>query len=209
MHFIYIIKNLTNGKMYVGQTTNLMSRWSRHKYNSTIYNYPIYLAMRKYGIENFQFVPIENFNTQLDADVAEKFWINLLETRCKEFGYNIKDGGSHGSHSDESKSKMAKAKIGKKASEDTKLKMSQSRIGAGNHNFGKKISEEIKSKISKSVTLKVQGEDNPNAKLTRHLTDLIKIDYASGNYTHRSLGKKYKVSHRTIGLIITGKIWKK
>jgi group I intron endonuclease len=208
MHYIYIIKNIINGKMYVGQTINLIARWSCHKYNSNTYNYPIYLAMRKYGIENFQFIPVENFNTQPEADIAEKFWIDLLETKYRKFGYNIKDGGSHGKHSEESKSKMSLIKIGKKASENTKLKFSKLRSGNLNPNFGKTTSKEVRAKISKSVTLKVQGEDNPNAKLTKHLVNLIKIDYESGEYTHRSLGKKYSVSYRTIGLIITGKIWK-
>jgi group I intron endonuclease len=208
MHFIYIIKNIINGKLYVGQTDNPFGRWSRHKYNSTRYKYPIYLAMQKYGIDKFQFVPIENFTTQEEVDIAEIFWINLLETRNNKFGYNIKEGGSHGKHSEESKKKMSVIKRGKCASKDTKLKMSLAHSGANNANFGKTISIETSKKISKSVALKVQGENNPNAKLTYEIVNFIRLDYKNGGQSHRLLGEKYGVSHRTIGLIVAGKIWK-
>ena len=55
---IYKITNLLNGKCYIGQSINIQKRWTNHKTsyknpNKDCYNYPLYKAFRKYGLENF------------------------------------------------------------------------------------------------------------------------------------------------------------
>lgn len=58
---IYCITNLKNNKKYIGSTIIKPEiRFRQHIYNSTHqnahqYNYPLYQAFRKYGLENFKF----------------------------------------------------------------------------------------------------------------------------------------------------------
>ena len=57
---IYKITNMINGKCYVGQAVNIKRRWKKHKevaFNNKDpgYSYPLYQAIRKYGLENFAF----------------------------------------------------------------------------------------------------------------------------------------------------------
>jgi group I intron endonuclease len=61
---IYKITNSINGKVYIGLSTNIEKRWNKHRSVMTNpkernYKYPLYCAMRKYGIENFTFEVLE------------------------------------------------------------------------------------------------------------------------------------------------------
>ena len=61
---IYKITNNINGHCYIGQSSQIEKRWKNHKIasnnqNDSSYEYPLYKAMRKYGIENFTFEIIE------------------------------------------------------------------------------------------------------------------------------------------------------
>jgi len=51
------------------------------------------------------------------------------------------------------------------------------------------------------------GEGNPSSKLMAYEVDQIIEEYSHGDTSHRVLGRKYGVSHRTIGLIVAGKTW--
>ena len=87
---IYYIKNLLNNKYYVGQSVRIEERWKEHRreaYNSTL-NYPLYLAIRKYGIENFEFKVIEKCNKD-ELDLKEQFWIDYYNSYHN--GYNQRE----------------------------------------------------------------------------------------------------------------------
>lgn len=60
MLMVYKITNQINNKSYIGSTIRGYKRWDEHKKDafnpqSNHYNYPLYRAFRKYGIENFKF----------------------------------------------------------------------------------------------------------------------------------------------------------
>lgn len=95
---IYKIENLINGKVYIGQSKNIEKRWAAHRtrpfnQNSKQYNSSLYRSIRKYGLENFSFVVLEETLIE-DLDDREKYWIEYYGSRNKEKGYNLTDGGN-------------------------------------------------------------------------------------------------------------------
>jgi group I intron endonuclease len=168
MFYIYKTTNLLNKKIYVGQS----------KYDDpTYFGSGIFIkkALEKYGIQNFYKEILEKCDSQTKANEREKFWIKKLESKKREIGYNIADGGSSfimndeiaqkisetlsgkytGENSfragikltDEHKKSISKANSGKIVSTDTRKKISESRKGIV-------FSEESKKKMSISHSSK-------------------------------------------------------
>lgn len=108
---IYLLTNKINNKIYIGQTwlklENRMGK-SGGNYNNSPY---LYHAIKKYGSDNFFYEILCFCETQEQADNAENFYIQLYNSRDPLIGYNIKEGGSHGKHSEESKLKISKSVI--------------------------------------------------------------------------------------------------
>lgn len=93
---IYKITNNLNGKIYVGQSINILERWYQHRYKATDpneagYNSAIHQAFRKYGVSNFSFEIIEECDVSL-LDEREQYWIQKLHCLVPN-GYNILEGG--------------------------------------------------------------------------------------------------------------------
>lgn len=89
---IYKIENLTNGKIYIGQSIHPYRRLIEHMYMARHHldELPIHLAISKYKEENFSFTvleeDIENYNER------EAYWINYYNSLVPN-GYNILAGG--------------------------------------------------------------------------------------------------------------------
>ena len=90
---IYKITNNINGHCYIGQSSQIEKRWKNHKIasnnqNDSSYEYPLYKAMRKYGIENFTFEIIEECLIE-ELDEREIYWIKYYNPE-----YNKTIGGN-------------------------------------------------------------------------------------------------------------------
>lgn len=101
---IYIIRNLVNGHIYVGQTTRRFAeRWREH-YSAAFCNTggekhtPLHKAIIKYGIDNFTFDVLESCDTA-DLNVREQYWIKLLQADSHD-NYNQTKGGRGGGADD-------------------------------------------------------------------------------------------------------------
>lgn len=119
--FIYVIENLINGKVYIGQTTNPDKRWSKHCSEKS-HCYAIYNAIQKHGKENFDFVILESCVSAEELNSREKFWIDY--SNCiSPSGYNLKTGGgSSGKCSEETKRRISASKKGSKWSIEQRKK---------------------------------------------------------------------------------------
>lgn len=92
---IYSITNLINQKKYIGQSRNIENRWKEHRNSinkSDKYHYPLYRAIRKYGIENFSFQIIEQCKLE-ELDKREQYYIDKFNTIVPN-GYNQTLGGT-------------------------------------------------------------------------------------------------------------------
>lgn len=98
---IYQIKNKINGKSYIGQSKDIYHRWNKHKEvinpnsHSSMKSYPLYQAFIKYGINNFDFIILEECSID-ELNEREIYWIEKLNTYINEpnsQGYNLTRGG--------------------------------------------------------------------------------------------------------------------
>lgn len=99
MHYLYIITNLLDKKVYVGQSKNPYKRWSDHKScartraNFDHHDQLIHVVMNLDGIDNFSFEIIDLCDSQIEADVIEDRLIEEFNSTNPDFGYNVAKGG--------------------------------------------------------------------------------------------------------------------
>ena len=123
--YVYEILNLVNWKRYFGKAGDYEARWTWHCNTATRNNprdmQPIHYSLRKYGLENFQFNVIFEFETEQESfnkeiELIAKFKTNICRYGS-EFGYNLTDGGegfSGNIQSKESREKLSNHKKGEK-----------------------------------------------------------------------------------------------
>lgn len=100
-YFIYKYLNKINQKTYVGQTNNYHNRYRAHKsaalnHNSSEYDYPLHAAIRKYGLDNFDFVILETLPDDTNQDIVDErecYYITQYQSLVSQHGYNISQGG--------------------------------------------------------------------------------------------------------------------
>jgi group I intron endonuclease len=93
---IYGIRNIVNGKWYVGQSTNVNIRKIIHfsclkhgcHHNGYLQN-----SFLKHGKNNFEFRILEETPENM-LDVREGAWIIYYKSNQKQFGYNMDSGGN-------------------------------------------------------------------------------------------------------------------
>lgn len=184
---IYKITNKINGKCYIGQTKNsFKERYSftgngiERVYNyhknlkekNKMYNKHIFYAIKKYGFNSFE------INEELDIayspeelDNKEIYYIDKFNSFNNGYNKNIGGNGNRGlfgksnsfygkKHNDKTKKYLSEINIGKKATKETRIKMS---INNCLYWKGKQLPESIRIKISETRKLRgiAKGENNP------------------------------------------------
>lgn len=87
---VYSISNVnTNECLYIGSTTNFISRKSFHRTSPfqikcRYYNIPIYIKIRELGVDYITIYPVENIscNNKNELLIREKYWIDYYKPSC-------------------------------------------------------------------------------------------------------------------------------
>ena len=139
---IYMIQNKVNNKMYIGQSKDIEDRWKDHRkklkggYHENKY---LQSDWNKYEQDNFEFsILLECKENQFNT--YEQYYIFELMTYDTKVGYNKTYGGEGG-----------------KPTNEIRRKLSETKIGKNNPNYGKPLSNETKRKLSEAN----KGKNNP------------------------------------------------
>ena len=158
---IYMYENLINHKKYIGQTCLTLSQRAGkqgNRYKNCDY---FYKAILKYGWNNFKSSILASNLTLEEANLKEQYFINLYQTKNHLYGYNLRDAGSQG-----------------RLSKETKLKISKALSSTGNPNYGKgkKIrcvnTGEIFDNANRAAEWCVNGDRNHIRQVANHSTKL-------------------------------------
>ena len=203
---IYQIKNLVNGKIYIGSSVNIARRWREHKTELRKDRHGnIYLqrSWNKYGEEEFEFSVLLLLNKKDNLIIKEQ---EYLDTLCPEYNLAYKAGASM---------------KGKRHTNETKKKMSNSSKGDKNGFFGKRHTKESIKKISKAGEGRIfsleareklsklhRGENHYHTTLTNDSVVKIRDLWKIGKYTQVEIGKMFGVNNKIINNIINYRTWK-
>ena len=205
---IYLIRNKVNGKMYIGQTIEkkgfkgrykqsgkgIERVYNHHKYNkdnNRSCNKHLLCSIDKYGFEAFEVD--EEFDvaySKEELDKLESLYIDIYQTRNRDYGYNDKGGGANGKHSEETKQKIGNSKKVENLSEETRKRLSLAKQGELNPNYGKTLSEKTRQKISKENTGKKRSKEQK-----QHQSQLMKGRKLTEEH-------KQKISERHVKCIV-------
>lgn len=195
---IYVIRNLVNGKVYVGQAIDTYLRWHKHKSYLKYQKHPnfhLQASWNKYGEENFVFEIIEEIDNPTKEIFCEReqYWCDFYDSSNRERGYN--------------KRIIIESNLGIIFPKDVRKKMSESHIGELNHFFGKNHTNETKIKMRENHP-NLKGDKSHVAKLNWTQVHEIREKYKPFEYSFNKLAKEYNVSKSNIMYIIQNKTWK-
>lgn len=144
-------------------------------------------AINKYGWDNIEHKILFSNLSKEEAEEKEIYLISKYNTTNSKYGYNVSNGGSS---------------VGK-FTEETKKKISNSKLGTIPWNKGIPRTEEEKRKMSLSHIGKTKGKNNANygKKLSKeHIQKMLdarkgKDPYWKGKHLTREAKKKLSESH--------------
>ncbi len=186
---IYKITSPTK-KIYIGQSCDILKRFYIYKKLHCKKQTHLYNSFLKYGIDKHKFEILTICKEEELNNLEEKYSKDFKSTD-REYGLNLRKCGLQNKHSQESKLKMSLSSLGKRKSEQARLKMSETRKEiCKEYKFflGKKHSE--KSKIKMSLAKKGKPSKRKGIKLTEDCKKKISETLKSREYSAWNKGIK-------------------
>jgi group I intron endonuclease len=185
---IYMIMNVVQNKVYIGQSSNVAYRMRKHKEmlkGNRHYNVGLQEHWNRFTQEAFVFNILERIDDKSKLNEREEFWTKFYQTNTSCQVYNIS--------------------IGRKLAESTKLKLREANLGDKNPKYwlGKHRPEETKQKLSEAHKGLQAGEMHPMWGKTGYWKDKSKPVEVKAKISHTLKG--HKVSDETRGKISSTK----
>jgi len=194
---IYKATNKINNKIYIGQTcSSLKIRIGEHRRSSKLKkeNSKFYNAIRKYGVDGFNFECIEACASKEELNNKEIFYIKLFD--CYNSGYNSTLGGDGVSGCENH------PLFGKKRPE-----FSESISGENHPNFGKvgmlspRYGQKHTTKTKKKMSNSLIGNKR---RVDKTLYEFEHSEYGKVISTKYEMKKKYNLEGKCIALLCRG-----
>lgn len=176
---IYRIIN-PKGKIYIGQSTNILKRKSSYKGYRCKDQISIYRSLKKYGFEKHKFDIIEECNVN-ELQSREIYWkkhyLDKVNNKWDQVLFCKLDDGPGGYLSEEIKDKISKANKGKKRSKSFGEGVKKRRLGT-------KHSEETIIKMSKprSIPSSLKGTKQSKTHIEKRISKIRGIPKDPTNY---------------------------
>jgi group I intron endonuclease len=181
--FVYCAHNILNEKVYIGYTTTtLKNRIKAHYYCSRSQNKSnnyFKNALSKYKKEDFKWYVLYESKELAKLIEQEKYFVQLLESNNRKYGYNLTTGGEIPNFNEEVCKKISnKAKqrnlngknnpfFGKHHSEEQRTLWSETRKGKVNNPDFKNHSQETKNILSQKAIDKWKALNDEEKQLFR------------------------------------------
>lgn len=147
---IYVIRNTISGRVYVGSSYQINSRWRSHRKRLRKGNHhstTLQRSWNKHGEKAFLFEIVEVVWNEGNLFPREQYWIDRLNSSDPQIGFNMhsKVGGGRGYRfSDEARALMSETRKGRKMPPFTQ----EHREGLRRAKLGTKVPEETRAKWS-------------------------------------------------------------
>lgn len=220
---IYEIRNVVNGKVYIGSAKNFSLRWNTHRSflsKGTHHSPHLQAAWSKYGEHSFEFKKLLVCAPE-NLIMYEQIMMDGHKAADRKHGYNARplaESMLGYKYSAETKAKMVIAVTGRKATPETKALLSSMRKGRKMpdwfpeftrlHKTGTKHSDATKSVISAKGIGRPCSLDTreKKAKLTFEQVQYIKSKVEAG-VPQAQLATEFSLHQSSISLIASGKRW--
>lgn len=223
---IYKWTNKINNKSYIGKSVNIEHRTSTHisrsqDPKSNEYSSVFHQAIRKYGIESFDFSILKVCSKE-ELNYWEEYYIKKENTKVP-YGYNVASGGEggFGTHmlftendvlniiQDLRNTNLFTTELAKKWGCSSSLIKKVNR-GEEYHIEGEDypIRKEEQMKTIRKMIGSYTSENNPGTILTRGDVENIIWDLCNTDISINQLAVKYHISSDHISRINNNKVWK-
>jgi len=219
---VYGLLNIVNDKIYVGSSCErrgVAKRLNEHKTSlrkGKHSNSYLQKAWDKHGEGSFQFVMIEEVELEDMLVEREQFWMDQFKSHDKKHGYNICKlaYSSRGRvMSEETKSKISEANLGRKrskefcelmskmkkgntCSKETRKKLSEAHSGENHWLYGKTHSDETIEKMRYAKLGKKQS-----SKSVENRSQAIRSSKCSSNSGYKGVSRHQKGSDKWIVMV--------
>lgn len=221
---VYEIRNIANGKVYIGSAKRFNFRWNTHRYflrKGSHHSAHLQAAWNRYGEKAFEFKKLLVCSVE-NMIMYEQIMMDGYKSADRLHGYNarpIAESMLGFKQPPEAIAKIRAANIGRKASPETKALLSSQRTGrkmpewfsdfTRSHKTGTKHTPEARAKISAAGIGRPQSiaTREKRGKISAGTAEAIRSELREGGVTQTALAAKYGVHQSTISLINSGTRW--